>query len=168
MEQQIVLTVNGREQVVRVPLTRSLLDLLREDLGLTGTKKGCETGDCGACTVHLDGEPVNACLVFAFDVQGRRVTTVEGLPGLVPGGEAPAGPAEGLHPLQTAFIAAGAIQCGYCTSGMLMAAAALLAENPQPTEAEVREYLSGNLCRCTGYARIVDAVQAAARTLLSR
>ncbi|HWP29595.1 MAG TPA: (2Fe-2S)-binding protein [Chloroflexota bacterium] len=157
MEQRVELTVNGRPYSVVVPITRSLLDLLREDLQLTGTKKGCETGDCGACTVHLNGEPVNACLVFAFDVRGAEVRTVEGLA------------QEGtLHPLQRAFIEHGAIQCGYCTPGMLMTAAALLAEHPSPSEQEIREYLSGNLCRCTGYAKIIDAVQAAARALRER
>jgi carbon-monoxide dehydrogenase small subunit len=146
--------VNGRAYRLQVPLTRSLLDLLRDDLDLTGTKKGCESGDCGACTVHLNGAPVNACLVFAFDVQDADVRTIEGLAS-----------GDRLHPVQRAFIEQGGIQCGYCTSGMIMTAVALLAENLAPDEATVREYLSGNLCRCTGYAKIVDAVLAAAAAM---
>jgi carbon-monoxide dehydrogenase small subunit len=130
------------------------LDVLRDLLGLTGTKEGCGRGECGACTILLDGEPVNACLLYAAKLQGRNVLTVEGL--------APSGGAVGLHPLQEAFLEEGAVQCGYCTPGMLLSAKALLDRVPRPTVPEIEEALSGNLCRCTGYAKIVKAVQRAA------
>jgi aerobic carbon-monoxide dehydrogenase small subunit len=148
------LTVNGREAEAAVPANRTLLEFLREDLGLTGTKEGCGIGECGTCTVLLDGKPVNACLVLARTVAGRSVETIEGL-------------ARGnlLHPIQQAFVEKGAIQCGFCTPGMVLSAKALLAENPDPTEEDVRRGLSGNLCRCTGYEKIVEAVLAAAKTL---
>jgi carbon-monoxide dehydrogenase small subunit len=144
-------TVNGRAVEVRVPAMARLLDVLREDLGLTGTKEGCGEGECGACSVLLDGELVNSCLVPAAQVEGAEVTTIEGVAG---DGE--------LHPVQQAFIAHGGAQCGICTPGMVMAAVALLVQHPQPTEAEIRTGLAGNLCRCTGYVKIFDAVAAAA------
>ncbi len=146
----ITLTVNGAKERLDVPSNMTLLQMLREKLALTGTKNGCEAGECGACTVLLDGEPVNSCMVLAVEADGREVLTVEGL--------APEG---GLRPLQEAFVEHNAVQCGFCTPGMLMSATALLERNPEPTEQEIREALVGNLCRCTGYVRIVDAVQAA-------
>lgn len=146
----VSLTVNGAKERLDVPSNMTLLQMLREKLALTGTKNGCEAGECGACTVLLDGEPVNSCMVLAVEADGREVITVEGL--------APEG---GLSPLQEAFVEHNAVQCGFCTPGMLMSATALLQRNPEPTEKEIREALVGNLCRCTGYVRIVDAVQAA-------
>lgn len=141
------LTVNGRKRAVEAPPMKRLLDLLREELALTGTKEGCGEGECGACAVLIDGELANSCLVAACQADGRSVTTVEGLE------------RDGrLHPLQTAFWAAGAAQCGICTPGMLMASAALLARSKRPGEAEIREALAGNLCRCTGYVKIVEGV----------
>jgi carbon-monoxide dehydrogenase small subunit len=139
--------VNGDPYELSVDPRWSLLDVLRNRIGLRGTHRGCDSGDCGACTVLLDGRPVAACLVLAADADGATVTTIEGL-------------AQGdkAHPLQEAFIHYGAIQCGFCTPGMIMAAAALLDEHPRPTEAQVRARLAGNLCRCTGYAKIVEAV----------
>lgn len=127
-----------------------LLDVLREVLGLTGTKEGCGEGECGACTVLVDGKPVDSCLVLIGQVQGRAITTIEGLSN-----------GKELHPLQQAFIDEGAIQCGYCTPGMILAAKALLDSNPNPGEEEIRRSISGNLCRCTGYQKIIKAVQAA-------
>ncbi len=146
------LTVNGRRHCIEVAPDRSLLDVLRDDLGFTGTKKGCDAGDCGACTVLLDGEPVNACLVLAGQSDGREVLTIEGVA------------TDGrLHPLQEAFIAHGAVQCGFCTPGMVLSAVALLDETPHPSRAEIQEAIAGNLCRCTGYVQIIDAIEAAAR-----
>lgn len=147
----IAFTLNGGECALEVRPNRTLLEVLHEDLGLPGTKNGCSQGVCGACTVLLDGEPVRACLTLAVRVRGRRVTTVEGL--------ATNG---ALHPLQAAFVEHGAVQCGFCTPGMLMAAAAFLRDHPRPQPDEVREALVGNLCRCTGYTRIVRAVMSAA------
>jgi len=147
---EIGLTVNGDPYRVGVFPNRTLLDVLRDDLGLTGTKRGCDQGECGACTVDLDGRTVNACLVLAVDVDGSRVTTIEGL--------ARRGV---LHPLQRAFLEEGAVQCGYCTPGMILQGAAVLAEDPRPTTARIRAGISGNLCRCTGYAKIVKAIAAA-------
>jgi len=148
----MTLTVNGTQYEVAVEPRQSLLQLLREELHLTGTKEGCSEGECGACTVLLDGKTVDACLIFALEVQGRDVRTIEGL-------------AQGdqLHPVQKAFAEYGAVQCGFCTPGMLLSAKALLDSNPHPTEAEIRQGISGNLCRCTGYVKIVEAIQAAAR-----
>jgi carbon-monoxide dehydrogenase small subunit len=151
MEKAITLQVNSKSFSVRSEPDELLVDVLRDKLGLTGTKKGCGTGDCGACTVLLDGKPVNACLVLAVAAEGKSIVTIEGL-----------GTADGLHPLQQSFIDHGAIQCGYCSPGFLMTAKALLDENPHPTEAEVRGAVAGNLCRCTGYAAIVRAIMAAA------
>jgi len=148
----VVFTLNGHPVRAEVESHRTLLWLLREHFYLTGTKEGCGVGECGACTVLLDGRAVNACLVLAGKVQGREVLTVEGLGG-----------PEALHPLQEQFVAKGAVQCGFCTPGMLLSAKALLDENPWPTREEIRVALSGNLCRCTGYNQIVDAVHAAAR-----
>ncbi len=142
------MVVNGKAVEVMVTPTRTLLKVLREDLGLTGTKKGCEQGDCGACTVLLEGTAVNACLVLALQAEGKQVETIEGL-----------GTPERLHPLQKSFIQNGAVQCGFCTSGMLLSALALLRKNPDPTEEEIRRGISGNLCRCTGYTKIVKAIQ---------
>jgi carbon-monoxide dehydrogenase small subunit len=139
--------VNGRAHEVAVAPNRTLLELLRDDLGLTGTKEGCGEGDCGACAVILDGTPVNSCLVLALEAAGRDVTTIEGVA---------SGP--GLDPLQQEFVDAGAVQCGFCTPGMIISAKSLLARRPDPTAAEVRRAISGNLCRCTGYQKIVEAI----------
>jgi aerobic carbon-monoxide dehydrogenase small subunit len=148
------MTVNGREVEVRAPAMARLLDVLREELGLTGTKEGCGEGECGACSVLVDGELVNSCLVPVVQVAGAKVTTVEGL---AKDGE--------LHPVQAAFVAHGGAQCGICTPGMVMAAVALLARNPRPSEGEIRTGLAGNLCRCTGYVKIFEAVAAAAESM---
>jgi carbon-monoxide dehydrogenase small subunit len=152
MKQLVKLTVNGRHHELAVPTSRTLVELLRWDLGLTGTKRGCGLGECGTCTILLDGQPVNSCLILAVDVGGREITTIEGL-------------AKGpdLHPLQKAFIEKGAIQCGFCTPGMILASYALLNRNPHPTDQEIREALAGNLCRCTGYQKILEAVSSVAR-----
>ncbi len=151
MEQPLRLSVNGREYRVLVPVHRTLLEVLREDLGLTGTKHGCELGECGLCTVLVDGEPTLSCLTLAVDVEGHEVTTIEGLSR---NGE--------LHPLQRAFAEYGALQCGYCTPAMILVAKALLEEVPDPTEEEIRSAIAGVFCRCTGYVRIIEAVRAAA------
>lgn len=140
--------VNGKPVEVAVDPTWTLLRVLREELRLTGTKKGCEQGDCGACTVILDGDAVNACLVLALQARGKEIETIEGL-----------GTAADLHPLQQSFVKHGAVQCGFCTPGMLMSAVALLRKHPHPSENQIRAGLSGNLCRCTGYKKIVKAVQ---------
>ena len=152
MKQLIELKVNGELYEVAIKPWRTLLDVLREDLGLTGTKKSCDSGDCGACTVIMNGKLVVYCLVLAVEAQGKDIFTIEGL---AKNGQ--------LHPLQQAFIEHGAIQCGFCTPGMLLSAKALLDRNPRPTEAEVREGISGNLCRCTGYTKIVEAILAVAQ-----
>ncbi len=145
------LTVNGEDRDVLAHPAATLLEVLREDLALTGTKHGCEVGECGLCTVLVDGTPLLACLLLAVELDGREIVTVEGL-------------ADGprLAPLQEAFRELGAVQCGYCTPGMLLTSASLLATEPCPTEGQIREALSGNLCRCTGYAKIVDAIALAA------
>ncbi len=151
MKRPITLHVNGQAYEIAVEPRMRLLDALRDLIQLTGPKEGCSTGDCGACTVLLDGKPVTSCLVLAVSAEGKQITTIEGLAG------------DGhLHPLQRAFIAHGGLQCGFCTPGMILAAKALLDENPNPTRDEIRFALSGNLCRCTGYDSIVDAVEAAA------
>lgn len=147
-------TINGRAYEISAYPNETLLDLLRYRLGLTGTKKGCDTGHCGSCTVLLDGEAVNSCLVLAVEANGSSVTTIEGL-----------GAGEKLHPLQEAFIASGAIQCGFCTPGMIIAAKYLLDEEPSPTEEDIRFALGGNLCRCTGYVNIIRAVAAAGKAM---
>ncbi len=146
--------LNGREVEAEVEPNTLLLNLLREQFHLTGAKYGCGIGECGACTVLLDGEPILSCLTLAVEVDGREVTTIEGLAG---DGE--------LHPLQRAFLEEGAVQCGFCTPGMILTAKALLEENPNPSEDEIREYLKGNLCRCTGYVNIVKAVKKAAEEM---
>ena len=152
--QPITLYVNGSEHRLVIDPADPLLHVLRDALQLTGTKEGCATGYCGACTVLVDGEPVNSCLFFAVDADHRAVTTVEGL-----------SHDAATHPLQQAFVEHGALQCGYCTPGMLMASAALLRAGPDPTEASIRAALAGNLCRCTGYQAIVRAVLQAAQAL---
>jgi len=165
MKRAIRVTVNGRPRTGETEPRTSLADFLREQLDLTGTHLGCEHGVCGACTVLLEGEPVRSCLLLAVQVEGRRVTTIEGLAGLAeaagPGGDE----GEALHPLQEAFRKKHGLQCGYCTPGILLTAHAFLRENPAPTEAEIREMLAGNLCRCTGYHFIVEAIAEAARAL---
>ncbi|MBC7081949.1 MAG: (2Fe-2S)-binding protein [Firmicutes bacterium] len=146
--------VNGRTVRAEVPATRTLLEFLREDLGLTGTKEGCGKGECGACTVLVDGKPVNSCLMLAYQADGKQVVTIEGLE------------RDGsLHPIQEAFVTEGAVQCGFCTPGMIMSAKALLDANPSPTRDEIRQAISGNLCRCTGYAKIIRAIEVAAARL---
>jgi carbon-monoxide dehydrogenase small subunit len=154
MKQDITLKVNGYTYNLTIETHRTLVEVLRETLGLTGTKKSCAEGECGACTVLMDGRPAASCLVLAVAAQGKEITTIEGL-------------AQGtnLHPLQEAFVKYTAIQCGYCTPGMVMAAKAFLDENADPTADEVRKAISGNLCRCTGYQQIVDAVMAAASAM---
>jgi carbon-monoxide dehydrogenase small subunit len=145
---EVELLVNGKKEKIKIQSNVTLLHLLREELMLTGTKEGCGIGQCGACTVLLDGRAVNACLVLAADVQGKEVWTIEGL---AQHGE--------LHPLQKAFIELNAIQCGFCTPGMVMVTVALLKENPHPTLDEVKEAIKGNFCRCTGYKKILEAIQ---------
>jgi carbon-monoxide dehydrogenase small subunit len=157
MTKTIHFTLNGKPVLRQVPNHRLLLDLLRDEIGVTGTKEGCGTGDCGACTVLLNGKPVNSCLVLSGELDGADIVTIEGLK---------IGPE--LHPIQKAFLQDGGAQCGYCTPGMLMMSKALLDENPDPSEEDIRFALSGNLCRCTGYAKIVQAVQDAAAILRSK
>jgi len=158
----IALEINRERHDVLVEPDRTLLDVLRSDLGLTGTKTNCLDAECGVCTVLIDGQAVNACLYLAMAAQGRAITTIEGLAPAGEGLAAGEGPAPALHPLQQAFIDHGAVQCGYCIPGMILSAKAYLDEQPRPTEAQVREALAGNLCRCTGYQKIVDAVLDAA------
>lgn len=147
----LTLDVNGESRQLLVPVHKTLLEVLREEMQLTGTKHGCELGECGTCTVLIDGKPHLSCLVLPVQVQGRAIKTIEGL---ADGSE--------MHPLQTAFGELGAAQCGYCSPGILLAASALLDGNPRPTREEIKEALAGNLCRCTGYAKILDAVELAA------
>ena len=154
MKRKIQFTLNDKRMSLEVPHHRLLLDLLRDEIHLTGTKEGCGTGDCGACTVYLNGKAVNSCLVLSGELDGADIVTIEGLK---------VGPE--LHPIQKTFLQDGGAQCGYCTPGMLMMSKALLDENPNPSEADIRFALSGNLCRCTGYAKIVQAVQDAAALL---
>jgi len=148
---QVRLTVNGKAYELDVQPGETLLELIREDLGLTGTKEGCGLGECGACTVIMDGKTVNSCLVLAAEADGKQITTIEGL-------------ADGdrLHPVQQAFIDHGGLQCGFCTPGMIMSAKALLDENQNPSDEEIRKGISGNLCRCTGYTKIIESIKAAA------
>ncbi|HXV23139.1 MAG TPA: (2Fe-2S)-binding protein [Alphaproteobacteria bacterium] len=147
----VTLTVNGRDRIIAVPVDETLLVTLRERLGLTGAKLGCNQGVCGACTVLVDGRPVRGCLALSINCEGAAITTIEGL-----------GEGRSLSLLQQAFVAAGAVQCGFCTSGMLLAATALLAEKPAASVEEIRAGLAGNICRCTGYRKIIDAVLAVA------
>ncbi|MBP1741056.1 MAG: (2Fe-2S)-binding domain protein [Deltaproteobacteria bacterium] len=146
----LLMKVNGRPVEVAVKPTWTLLRVLREELRLTGTKKGCEQGDCGACVVIMNGRTVNSCLVLALQAQSKEIETIEGL-----------GTADHLHPLQKSFIEHGAVQCGFCTPGMLMSAQVLLKENPEPTQEEIKMGISGNLCRCTGYTKIIKAIESA-------
>ena len=148
------ITINGRRRLFDLEPNKLLLNLLREDLDLTGTKYGCGIGECGACTVLLDGEAVMSCMTLAVDCDGRKVDTIEGV-------------SEGrvLDPIQESYIEEGAVQCGFCTPGFIMTTKALLTENPDPAEGEIREYLKGNICRCTGYVNVVKAVQSAAKKL---
>jgi len=150
---KVTLTVNGEARTASVPPETTLLKMLREDLGLTGSKLGCDVGDCGACTVIVDGKSVNSCLMLAVQADGRDVVTVEGLATM-----------DRLHPLQQLFEEHGSLQCGFCGPGVIMSAKALLDENPDPTEQEIRDALAGILCRCTGYTKMIEAIQAGART----
>lgn len=154
MSGQVRIEVNGEWKEASVEPETTLLELLRDIWGLTGTKRGCDEGNCGACTVLLDGQPVNSCLILALRVNGRQVTTIEGL-----------GDVEHLHPLQTAFVQYGALQCGFCGPGILLSAKALLNSNPHPTRTEIQQALSGNICRCTGYSKIIEAVLSASHSL---
>jgi carbon-monoxide dehydrogenase small subunit len=151
---EITLKVNGTPYTLLVKPRRTLVEVLRESLGLTGTKKSCNEGECGACTVLMEGKPVASCLVLAVDAQGKEILTIEGL-----------SDGERLHPIQEAFLKHGGIQCGFCTPGMVMSAKAFLEEHPKPTPTEVRKAISGNLCRCTGYQQIVDAIMAASEKM---
>lgn len=153
MKRLITLTVNGERYEIAIEPRQSLLQVLREELHLKGTKEGCSEGECGACTVIMDGQTVDSCLIFALEVDGKDIMTIEGL-----------SKGDQLDPLQKAFAEYGGVQCGFCTPGMILAAKALLASNPHPTEAEIRQGISGNLCRCTGYVKIVEAIQAAAQS----
>lgn len=155
MKRIVTMTVNGEERELAIPPSRTLLDVLRNEGGLTGTKKGCDVGDCGACTVMMDGKPVNACLVLGIEAEGAVIETIEGLQ------HAPDRP----HLLQEKFMEHGGSQCGFCTPGIVMMAKALLDENPDPTDDEIRFALAGNICRCTGYTKIIDAVRATAETM---
>lgn len=157
MSKDIVLRINGQDYALQVEPDELLVDVLRDRLLLTGTKKGCGTGDCGACTVIMDGRPVTSCLVLAVAAEGKSIETIEGM-----------ADGEELHPLQQSFVDNGAVQCGYCTPGLLMMAQHLLEQNPSPNEAEIRTAISGNLCRCTGYTKIVEAIQAAANGSATR
>lgn len=152
MKQLMTLNVNGMDYTFAADPGATLVDVLREELGFTGVKKGCDDGDCGACTVLIDGKARASCTTLAFEVQGTKITTIEGIKN---GYE--------LHPVQRAFIDAFALQCGYCTPGMILSVISLLNENPDPSEEEIRDYLRGNLCRCTGYSKIIDAVDLAKR-----
>jgi carbon-monoxide dehydrogenase small subunit len=151
---EIKLTVNNQPYRLSVLPWRTLLEVIREDLGLTGTKEGCGLGECGACTVLMDGQAVNSCLVLATEADGREITTIEGL-------------AQGdkLHPIQQAFVEHGGLQCGFCTPGMILSAKALLDQNPTPSEEEIKQGISGNLCRCTGYTKIIESIRAAAENM---
>jgi aerobic carbon-monoxide dehydrogenase small subunit len=148
MKKLINLTINGKKYEIAVKSNTTLVDLLRYELGLTGTKKGCELGDCGSCTVIMDGKPVNSCLVLAVQANGRTILTIEGLE-----------TDDGLDSLQKSFVEKGAIQCGFCTSGMILSAKSLLEKDPNPSDSMIRSAISGNLCRCTGYQKIIEAIK---------
>lgn len=150
----VILEVNGERHELSVPGEKTLLRVLRDDLGLTGTKSGCDTGECGACTVLLDGKPYRSCMILVAEAEGRRITTIEGL-----------GRGDDLHPVQKEFIEHQAIQCGFCSPGMILTAVAFLDERKNPTRKEIRLALGGNICRCTGYQKIVEAVQSAAERM---
>ena len=152
MKSLLKLNVNGELHEIYVAVHKTLLEVLREELGLTGTKHGCELGECGICSVLIDGQAILSCLTLPIEVQGQQITTIEGL-----------APASGLHPLQAAFADLGAAQCGYCIPGMLLSAHALLKLNPHPTRQEIRQQMAGNLCRCTGYAKIIEAIEKVAQ-----
>lgn len=147
MKRLIRLNVNDKDYEIAVKPNQTLADVIRDEIGLTGTKKGCEVGECGTCTVILDGKPVNSCLVLAVQADGRNILTIEGLE-----------TDQGLHPIQQSFVEKGAVQCGFCTSGMILSAKSLLDRNPNADESEIRSAISGNLCRCTGYQKIVEAI----------
>jgi carbon-monoxide dehydrogenase small subunit len=147
MKRLIRLNVNDKDYEIAVKPNQTLADVIRDEIGLTGTKKGCEVGECGTCTVILDGKPVNSCLVLAVQADGRNILTIEGLE-----------TDQGLHPIQQSFVEKGAVQCGFCTSGMILSAKSLLDRNPDADETEIRSAISGNLCRCTGYQKIVEAI----------
>jgi carbon-monoxide dehydrogenase small subunit len=151
---RVLLNINGQVESLEIAPQRTLLEVIRDDLQLTGTKCGCEDGTCGACTVILDGKPVRSCLVLAAEADGKEILTIEGLSS-----------GEELHPLQEAFVNYGAIQCGFCTPGMILTAKALLDTNPNPSDEEIRKAILGNLCRCTGYTKIVEAIAATAQRL---
>jgi aerobic-type carbon monoxide dehydrogenase small subunit (CoxS/CutS family) len=151
---QVGLTVNGTLYELDVQPWETLLEVIRDRLGLTGTKEGCGLGECGACTVIMDGKTVNSCLVLAAEADGRQITTIEGL-----------ADSEKLHPIQEAFVENGGLQCGFCTPGMIMSAKALLDENPNPSEGEIRRAIAGNLCRCTGYTKIIESITSAAKKM---
>jgi len=152
---KINLTINGERRELEIEEDMRLLDLLRDELKLTGTKEGCGEGECGACTVIMDGKLVNSCMVLAFQAEGKDILTIEGVKG----------ENDEIHPIQQAFLEEGAVQCGFCTPGMVLAAKSILDHNPEPTREEIREGISGNLCRCTGYNKIVDAVEKASKYL---
>jgi carbon-monoxide dehydrogenase small subunit len=158
MRKTVSFMLNGNRMEMEIEPGWTLLHLLREELEMTGTKSGCESGECGACTVLVNGRAVNSCLFPAPEIEGATVTTIEGM----------AKPTGELHPIQTAFMEKGAVQCGYCTPGMIMSAKALLDENPNPNEHEIRHALAGNMCRCTGYVQIIDAVKAAANAMSTK
>jgi aerobic carbon-monoxide dehydrogenase small subunit len=151
---QIKVTVNGKEYELHVKPWATLLDTLREDLGLTGTKEGCGEGECGACTVLMNDKPVNACLVLTMEADGKHIVTIEGL-----------ADGEKLHPIQQAFVDIGGLQCGFCTPGMILSTKALLDANPHPSDEEIRKGLEGNFCRCTGYTKIIESVRDAVRRM---
>ncbi len=157
MKRVVKLHVNGDIYEVAVEPWRTLLDILRDEIGLTGTKKGCDEGDCGACTVLMDGKSVTSCLILAIEAQGKEITTIEGL-----------ADGEKLHPIQEAFVEKGGLQCGFCTPGMILSTKALLDKNPHPTEDQIKLGIAGNLCRCTGYIKIIESIDAAARKMSSR
>jgi len=154
MDHSITLKINGEIYKLHVKPNALLLDVIRDEIGLTGTKRGCDTGECGACTILIEGKPVNSCLLLAVEADGKDVLTVEGL---AMNGQ--------LHPLQEAFVEEGAVQCGFCTPGILLSAKALLDTNPNPTEEEIKTDIAGNLCRCTGYTKIIKAINSAAKKM---